>query len=354
MMLLSLIDWQACSFALFATIAVFFAISVVATSNVVRMAFYLTLSLGATAGLFFIAGAEFVGAMQFMIYVGGTLVLLIFGVMLTAQSNFISMKTVAGEWVLAGVIGSALLLLLVRAGLSVESWRSPRPQREQLTIAETENTGAIGLGLVGIRVDKLQEPNARLQKGYAGYLLPFVIVSMHLLVVLVGAGYMARARQRGSRRDDRFALGEGSLLRGKERRPMPLMIAIGLGKGMVLNVVLALLCWFSTSWLSLIDRQTEFGGWLATSLAASPPWLLPVCGGLFALNVLLIAVAWSWQRWGVIGLAIVPCALAALIAGTPLGAPVAVVVAALLLLPWGALLGLMLQGGSQSVWSRME
>ena len=54
------------------------------------MAFYLVLSLGSTAGLFFLAGAEFVGAMQLMIYVGGTLVLLIFGVMLTAQKDFIN------------------------------------------------------------------------------------------------------------------------------------------------------------------------------------------------------------------------------------------------------------------------
>ena len=57
-------------------------------SNIVRMAFYLVLSLGATAGLFFLAGADFVGAMQLLIYVGGTLVLLVFGVMLTAQGPF--------------------------------------------------------------------------------------------------------------------------------------------------------------------------------------------------------------------------------------------------------------------------
>ena len=66
------------------------------TSNIVRMAFYLMLSLGAIAGLFFLAGAEFVGAMQLMIYVGGTLVLLVFGVMLTAQARFITMRTT--EW----------------------------------------------------------------------------------------------------------------------------------------------------------------------------------------------------------------------------------------------------------------
>ena len=40
---------------------------------------------GRPPGLFFLAGADFIGAMQLLIYVGGTLVLLMFGVMLTAQ-----------------------------------------------------------------------------------------------------------------------------------------------------------------------------------------------------------------------------------------------------------------------------
>ena len=70
-----------------------FAVAVVLASNIVRMAFYLVLSLGAVAGLFFLAGADLVGAMQMMIYVGGTLVLLVFGVMLTAQGPLITMKT---------------------------------------------------------------------------------------------------------------------------------------------------------------------------------------------------------------------------------------------------------------------
>src|SRR5262245_29018632 len=104
MMLLAAINWHTLLFLLFALVACGFAVAVVATANVVRMAFYLMLSLGATSGLFFLAGAEMVGAMQLMIYVGGTLVLLVFGVMLTAQARFISMKTSAGEWILGAVV----------------------------------------------------------------------------------------------------------------------------------------------------------------------------------------------------------------------------------------------------------
>ncbi len=43
------------------------------------------------------AGAQFLGAMQLMLYVGGTVVLLVFGVMLTARGPFVSMGAAAGN-----------------------------------------------------------------------------------------------------------------------------------------------------------------------------------------------------------------------------------------------------------------
>ena len=118
-------NWHSIFFFLFALLACGFAVAVVVTSNIVRMAFYLTLSLGATAGLFILAGAEFVGAMQLMIYVGGTLVLLVFGVMLTAQQRFIEIKTSGGDWVLAIVAGGALMALLAISAFSSDQWSKP-------------------------------------------------------------------------------------------------------------------------------------------------------------------------------------------------------------------------------------
>lgn len=175
-----------------------FALAVVFASNVVHMAFYLTLSLGSTAGLFFLADAEFVGAMQFMIYVGGTLVLLIFGVMLTAQSRFVQMKTGAGEWVLAAIVGSALLVLLARAALIDPEWRTARADREQVGVVESQTATAIGQALSGVRTDRLEERDATMMRGLSGYLLPFEIASVHLLVVLIGASYLARAKRRAA------------------------------------------------------------------------------------------------------------------------------------------------------------
>ncbi len=188
------INWHSCFFLLFALMACVFAVAVVASSNIVRMAFYLVLSLASTAGLFFLAGADFVGAMQIMIYVGGTLVLLVFGVMLTAQGPFINMKTRGGEWVLGAVAGGSLLALLLQAAWNLPQWRNETHQPLAATAPPT--AARLGLGLLGARVDQLEQPDAAARAGMSGYLLPFEIVSVHLLVVLVGAAYLARPKRR--------------------------------------------------------------------------------------------------------------------------------------------------------------
>jgi NADH:ubiquinone oxidoreductase subunit 6 (subunit J) len=187
------IYWPSVFFLLFGGIACAFAVAVVVSANIVRMALYLVLSLAATAGLFFLAGADFVGAMQILIYVGGTLVLLVFGVMLTSQDRFISMKTSRFEMGLAAGVGTCLFILLFMAAISVPEWQgvqstgelTPRELVEKIPV---EPTGApVGLALLGIRVDNASA---------SGYLLVFEIISVHLLVVLIGAAYLARAQRK--------------------------------------------------------------------------------------------------------------------------------------------------------------
>ena len=238
------IYWPSFFFLLFSLIACAFAIGVLLATNIVRMAFYLILSLSATAGLFFLAGADFVGAMQLMIYVGGTLVLLIFGVMLTSQERFLEMKTWAGDWLVALLAGGVLLAILISAAVSIPEWQGiGRAEAEAVPVAAM--AAPLGMGLLGIRVDVLQKnvsPEAelgapaaelaqvgktaaadgpadtngsairlgtgrlgtgrlgtgRLGWGKSGYLLLFEIVSVHLLVVLIGAAYLARAKRKRS------------------------------------------------------------------------------------------------------------------------------------------------------------
>jgi NADH-quinone oxidoreductase subunit J len=190
--------WHSLFFYLFATIACAFALGVLFATNVVRMAFYLVISLAATAGLFFLAGADFVGAMQLVLYVGGTLVLLVFGVMLTAQSPFVSIKTRGGDWVLAALVGGTALAVLLPIALQVgtpHTSYSAAPgdataDQAAGTIMTPDPTASrIGLGLLGAPTDDV-----------SGYLLPFEIISIHLLVVLVGAAYLARPKRRAKSR----------------------------------------------------------------------------------------------------------------------------------------------------------
>src|SRR6476659_5053006 len=89
------------------------AIATVVTHNIVRAATWLLFTLAGTSGLFFLIGADLVGAVQLLVYVGGTLILVIFGVMLTAQGPFISMRTSSAEWAVSAATGIALLALLV-------------------------------------------------------------------------------------------------------------------------------------------------------------------------------------------------------------------------------------------------
>jgi NADH-quinone oxidoreductase subunit J len=203
------INWNSVIFLLFSVVACVFALAVVFTSNIVRMAFYLVLSLGATAGLFFLAGADFVGAMQILIYVGGTLVLLVFGVMLTAQGPFISMKTASGEWILTALVGGSLLAVLLPTAFRIGEWNrgqgtgaagqvvDANGSLDELPQANPTAT-RIGMGLLGARVDQINEPETAQRGVLSGYLLPFEIVSVHLLVVLIGSAYLARPKRRAA------------------------------------------------------------------------------------------------------------------------------------------------------------
>ena len=91
------------------------ALMVVFSRNIVRCALWLLFTLIGVSLLYFLLGAEFVGATQLIVYVGGTMVLVVFGVMLTAQQQFLKIKIRPQEWLVAGILASALFVLLVTA-----------------------------------------------------------------------------------------------------------------------------------------------------------------------------------------------------------------------------------------------
>src|SRR5947207_8435400 len=89
------------------------ALAVVLTRNIVRTAVALLFTLVGVAGLYFLLNAEFLAAVQIVVYAGGTLILIIFGVMLTSKSPFSRFEPKLGEVILAMSIGVILLFALV-------------------------------------------------------------------------------------------------------------------------------------------------------------------------------------------------------------------------------------------------
>ncbi len=185
------------------------AIAVVVAQNIVRSATWLLFTLAGTSGIFFLLGADLVGTIQLLVYVGGTMVLVIFGVMLTAQGPFITMKTSSAEWAISALVGVLLLAVL---GIGIGSADKYGPPEGSLVKkfaptkplssdpAKSPYSSTIGQGFLGVGVGPAHEERvAGMKKPIrAHYLLPFEIVSVHLLVVLIGAAYLARAKRRRS------------------------------------------------------------------------------------------------------------------------------------------------------------
>lgn len=186
--------------ALFAVVAAATAASalgVVLSRNIVRAAVWLLFTLIGVALNYLLLGAEFVGAAQLIVYVGGTLVLVVFGVMLTATGPLRALRSRPAEWVVGGVLAAALFGLLAALALGPHAPpQSPPPD------GPLPGAGPLGLAFLGVadvspdaHVTGVPEGKA-FPRTPSAYLLPFEVVSVHLLVVLIGAAYLARAKRR--------------------------------------------------------------------------------------------------------------------------------------------------------------
>jgi NADH-quinone oxidoreductase subunit J len=170
-------------FAIVAGVTAGSGVGVVVSKSIIRSAVWLLFTLVGVALTYFLLGAEFLAATQLIVYVGGTLVLLVFGGMLTAGGPFTSLRTRPAEWVAGLVLSGGLFALLANAALQ---------EPNKTTATDLPGVGPLGLTFLGVN-DPYANPRAGKQ---FAYLLPFEIVSVHLLVVLVGAAYLARAKKK--------------------------------------------------------------------------------------------------------------------------------------------------------------
>lgn len=144
------------------------------SSNLVHAAFSLLFTFFGLACLYIQLGADFVGISQVLIYVGGILVLLLFGVMFTGSLAGSIRQTIQfkGSAILLG-----LLMLLLLPIASTAPWIVMENPQEKLL---ESNIAAIGRWLM------------------TDYLLPFEVASLLLLVALIGAVVIARGEPKAA------------------------------------------------------------------------------------------------------------------------------------------------------------
>jgi NADH:ubiquinone oxidoreductase subunit 6 (subunit J) len=159
--------FEAAMFYLVAGGAVFSVLGVCISRNIVRMAVWLFIALGSVALLYFLLAAYFLGAIQLIVYAGGTLVLLIFGVMLTSKSPWVKFEVGKGELVLASLVCVTLLGVLF-AVLSRATWAGTE------AVVPGAPVAALGYELM------------------TKYLVPFEVAGVLLMIVMVGAAHLAR------------------------------------------------------------------------------------------------------------------------------------------------------------------
>ena len=154
-------------FLMIAAVVIASAFWVVFSPNLIHSAVSLLFTLFSTAGLYIFLYADFIAATQVVIYVGGILVLIIFGVMLTSRIDTPSIASSSGNQFIGGLGACAIFVMQVGIIFNT-NWKTDTSQVRESTV------NAIGKLLLN------------------EYLLPFEIVSILLLAALMGAALLSR------------------------------------------------------------------------------------------------------------------------------------------------------------------
>ncbi|XOV93825.1 MAG: NADH-quinone oxidoreductase subunit J [Bacteroidota bacterium] len=154
-------------FYVFSVITIAPVIYILVTRNVIRAVFSLAFSFLGLSGLYILMSAEFMAVVQLLIYAGGIIVLMVFGLMLTKTTNnegFITRHR-------SPVLGSLLVLILIIS----------------LSFFAAQSKFAVGELVV------FDNQIASIGKFYlTDFIIAFEVVAFLLLVALVGASYLAK------------------------------------------------------------------------------------------------------------------------------------------------------------------
>lgn len=153
-------------FYLFSIFTVVAAAIMVFSKNIVHSAFALMFTLIGVAALYVLLYADFLAATQLLVYVGGILILILFGVMLTTQGHTFSFKTITVNLAPASVLSVSVAALLIYAFVKTD-WIIADNGVKDETVHE------LGMMLMG------------------EYVLPFIVVGVLLLIAIIGAILMS-------------------------------------------------------------------------------------------------------------------------------------------------------------------
>jgi len=140
------------------------------TKNIVYAAFSFLFVLLGVAVLFVFAGAEFVAVTQIMMYVGGVLVLIIFGVMLTASYSADKPNTNLSVQIPAIVLALVIVIGLLYSFTFIEIMPALATDNQPINITKTQQIGYLLL---------------------TDYVLPFEASGILLMVALIAAAMIA-------------------------------------------------------------------------------------------------------------------------------------------------------------------
>ena len=156
-------------FYFFEAVVALSAISLIFIRNVFYGALLLIICLLGVAGIFVLAFAEFIAVTQILVYAGGILVVILFGIMLTTK---ISGKPLVVEHdnKFSGALAGFSFFTLLIYSLSKESFVVEPSRMNQ---ENYNNLQVMGIGLM------------------SDFVLPFEIAGVLLLVALIGASVVA-------------------------------------------------------------------------------------------------------------------------------------------------------------------
>lgn len=150
---------------------------ILVSEDIVRTAFWLLCSLTGFAGFYVLLGADFLALLQVMVYLGGIMILILFGVLLTSKDPAVVRRLPRLNLIVPGLGAAAVIFAGVYSALKQTQWRAVGGAAvSDALIAEPHGTTVFVIG----------------ERLLSDFVLPFEIASILLLAALVGAAYIAR------------------------------------------------------------------------------------------------------------------------------------------------------------------